>query len=268
MTTIEVHGLATRCSLRLLGSRADELADAATAAWSRCLAPLGTEAAAELDGGEVRVALLAGDETAPADADLHGADLDTLLQSLTQQVTHAFIAAQTGHLLMFHAGAVVHPATGVALAYVARGGTGKTTLTRRLGARLGYLTDETLGCTAEGLIRPYPKPLSVRPDDYRGTKHELSPDALGLGATPHEARLGRLILLDRRPGAVEPRFTALDTIAAITELAPESSALSAVPRPLQTLAGLLEARPPVLRVTYAEASDVLDDLFGLLEEAR
>lgn len=263
MTTIEVHGLGTRCSLALLGSRAGELAEVVPAIWSRCLAPRGSE----VEGRPVRVALLADGEAPPADADVSGTHLDAVLQQLTQQVTSANIAAQTGRLFMFHAGAVADPATGLALAYVARGGTGKTTLTRRLGARLGYLTDETFGCTADGVVVPYPKPLSVRPEGYSGTKHELSPDALGLGATPEEARLARIVVLDRRPGEAAPRFTALDTITAIADLSPETSALSALPRPLHALAELLEARRPVLRLTYAEASDVLDDLRGLLEEA-
>lgn len=263
MTTIDLHGLATRCTVRLSGSRADELADAVVAAWSRCRAPRG----AERDGGEVRAALLAEGEDAREGLDVQGSSLDSVMQSLTQAVTHANIAAQTGRLFMFHAGAVLDPATGAALVYVAPGGTGKTTLSRTLGLRLGYLTDETLACTTAGLIAPYPKPLSVRPADYTGTKHELSPDALGLGATPDTARLGRLVLLDRRATASGTGFAVQDTVSAITALAPESSALSSLPRPLRALAELLETRPPVVRVTYAEASDVADDLLGLLAEA-
>lgn len=46
---------------------------------------------------------------------------------------------------MLHAGAVCHPDTSSSIAYAAPGGTGKTTLTRVLGRRYGYLTDETVG---------------------------------------------------------------------------------------------------------------------------
>lgn len=264
MTTIEVHGLATRVRLRLRGSRRAELADAVATAWSRCLAPRGPES----DGGEVVVALLADGEEAPEGARVRGTDLDQVMQSLTQSVTTASIAAQTGSLFMLHAGAVADPATGRALAYAAPGGTGKTTLTRRLGARgAGYLTDETFGFTADGVVVSYPKPLSVRPDHFTGTKHELSPDALGLGATPDEAHLTRLVVLERGSDHGEPRFERLDLVSAIAALAPETSALSDLPHPLRSLAALLDARPPVVRLTYAEASDALDGLWGLLGES-
>lgn len=68
----------------------------------------------------------------------------------TQDITRALIAAQIGTLLMLHAGAVSDPVTGRSLVYVAAGGTGKTTLTRRLGQRFGYLTDETVGIDKAG----------------------------------------------------------------------------------------------------------------------
>lgn len=259
-----MHGLATRCSLTLLGSRASELADTVPGVWSRCLAPRGDE----VDGGALRVALLAEGESPPEGVDVAGTDLDSVLQQLTQQVTTVNITAQTGRLFMFHAGGVADPDTGDALVYVARGGTGKTTLSRRLGERLGYLSDETIGFTPDGTIQAYPKPLSVRPVDYRGVKHELSPDALGLVATPGTARVRRLVLLDRWREPTEPAVTPLGLVPALVGLAPESSALSSLQRPLQTLAALLETLPPVVRLTYTEASEAADRLVDLLGEAR
>lgn len=262
MTTIEVHGLATRCVLHLVGRRSDELADAVGAAWSRCLTARG----AERDGTPLTVALLAADEEAPENADVSGTDLGQVLQSLTQAITYANIAAQTGRLFMLHAGAVADPRTGRALVYVARGGTGKTTLTRQLGAHLSYLTDETAGFTADGVLHPYPKPLSVRAAGNTGLKDEISPDALDLRPTIDGARLHQLVLLDRRNSLDgPPHVTPLDTITALATLAPESSALSSLPRPLQTLAGFLESGRPALRLTYHEASEVLDDLRALVE---
>ncbi len=264
MTTIELHGLGVRCRVRPSGSRAAELVDAVAAAWSRCLTPTG----AERDGGDVPVALLAADEPPPEGNLLRGTDLEPLMQSLTQRVTLANITAQTGHLFMLHAGAVADPASGRALACVARGGTGKTTLTRLLASDgFGYLTDETVGFTPDGRIRPYPKPLSLR---RPGLDHKLerSPDSFGLGPTPADAWLHRVVLLDRRPDHTgEAALTALSTVDAIASLAPESSALSAKPRPLHAQADLLDAGPGVVRVTYAEASEVADTMRGLLQEA-
>src|SRR5690606_13126271 len=80
--------------------------------------------------------------------------------TLTQRITHALIGRRRGELLMLHAGAVCNPTTGAAIAYVAPGGTGKTTLTRLLGQRYGYITDETVGVEpGSWRIHPYQKPL-------------------------------------------------------------------------------------------------------------
>lgn len=262
MATIEVHGLATRCRLRLVGSRADELTDAVAAAWSRCLDARGPEQR----GADLVVGLLAVGERPGERCDVEGTDLARVMQAITQSVTRVNVAAQTGRLFMLHAGAVADPVTGRALVYAAKGGTGKTTLSRRLGVHLGYLTDETVGFTADGLIHPYPKPLSIRPADSFGPKQEVSPDDLGLAPTVDGARFHQLVLLDRRTTREDPpSFTRLDTISALADLAPESSALSSMPRPLRSLAALLERGRPAVRLTYREASQAVDGLRALLE---
>ena len=51
-------------------------------------------------------------------------------------------------------------------------------------------------------------------------------------------------------------------VDAIVALAPETSALSALERPLHRLAALLDSLPPVLEVRYAEADTVTDPLAG------
>lgn len=188
----------------------------------------------------------------------------TALQQLSCDVTLRLIAAQTGRLLMFHAGAVTDPRTGDALVYIAPSGTGKTTLSRALGAHLGYVTDETVGIDPHtGHVHPYPKPLSVITGPGR-RKTEFSPDSLGL--LPHHPapRLAKVVLLDRQPNATSAGLEPLDVVTAIEGIVPQSSALSRLQRPLNTLAEVLEATGPVHRLTYSEASQAVPVLARLL----
>ncbi len=285
--SVTLHGLASAVTLTVPGARSAELRGALETAWSRCLEP--TAAEWDEEWAEPMTVQLCADADRPdgsagpaADPEgsgepgqsaierpvVEGSDLDGLLQQTTQAVTRAFIAAQTGRLLMFHAGACAHPDTGATVVYVAPGGTGKTTLSRVLGRTLGYLTDETVGITPDGGIRPYPKPLSIRARDPSGPKLETSPDELDLRTAPAGPWLRRIVLLDRRDDHTEsPRTETLDLADAIIALAPETSALSSLDRPLHLLADLVAATGPVLRCTYREAEQLAPVLTGLLESA-
>lgn len=228
---------------------------AATHAWKRCIdapPPVGDHPAAET---------LVLHQPSSSDPEHHGA----ALQQLSRDVTLRLITARTGHLLMFHAGAVTDPETGGALVFIAPSGTGKTTLSRTLGAHFGYVTDETVGINPRtGRIHPYPKPLSIITG--RGKyKTETSPVSLGL--LPHHPapRLGRVILLDRQSNATSASLEPLDVLTAIEGIVPQSSALNRLSRPLNTLADLLEASGTVHRLTYAEASQALPVLTRLME---
>ena len=160
---------------------------------------------------------------------------------------------------MLHAGAVCHPDTGRSLVYVAEGGTGKTTLTRVLARNYGYLTDETVGIDADHRVLPYPKPLSVRAPEGPGPKEEHSPDDLGLVRPPAEREVVRLVLLDREDGhGDEPDVAELGLLDAVTAIAPQTSALYALPSGLRRCADLIEATGPVLRVRYSEAESLRD----------
>jgi len=207
-------------------------------------------------------------ENAPmVEADLHEpAGLAERLMRTTQDITRALIGAQAGHLLMLHAGAVSHPQTGASVVYVAPGGTGKTTLSRLLGQRLGYLTDETVGITRSGNILPYPKPLSVRRPIESWIKDEVSPDDLGLQAASKTSHVTRIVLLmrDREAGSVEiEELSVMDAVFAVVE---ETSSLARLERPLHRLAELLETTGPTLRVHYGEATDIEDQLMALVGE--
>lgn len=258
MSLLHLGGLATLTGVRCGGSRAAELDAALRAAWSRCLepgphpprdAPLDDPVEAVDD--PVEAVLDAGD------------DLAGVLQSLTQTITYAKIAAQTGRLFMVHAGAVAAP-SGATVAFVAPGGTGKTTIVSRLGIRFGYLTDETVAVDATGRVHPYPKPLSIR--HVEGGKVETSPDALGLAMPPTVCTLRRIVLLARTDGHDEaPRVEELSRFDAIAAIAPETSALSSLPRPLHWLDDLLGRLDPTVRLHYRDVETVLDLVAGWLE---
>ncbi|HBX80621.1 MAG TPA: hypothetical protein DEH05_05770 [Propionibacteriaceae bacterium] len=259
MTLVRLGGLSTSTPVLVTGSASEELHAAVLRAWSRCPAP----AHGARDSEHVSVALdVPG--VASTDADVTGTDLARVLQSLTQQVTYAKIAAQRGRLFMMHAGAVAN-AEGDTVAFVAPGGTGKTTLIRTMGERFGYLTDETVGVDADASVHPYPKPLSVRGAPGR-PKAETSPDDLGLVRPPAACTLRRIVLLARNEAhRGDPRVEELGRYAAIAALAPETSALSDLPRPLHWLDGLLAGLQPVVRLHYREVETVRSLVAGWLE---
>lgn len=189
------------------------------------------------------------------------------MTSLTQAITHELISRRRGELLMLHAGAVSHPETGRSVAYAAPGGTGKTTLTRLLGQRYGYLTDETVGVDPQTLqIHPYPKPLSVRTPEGGFPKRERGPDELGLQPAHPAPRLRALILLRRDSSLDQPRWTRLDLFDAILALAPETSSLARLQRPLHLLAELYAALDGFWLAEYAECEQIVDRVAALLGE--
>ena len=247
---LTLHGLGCSVEVRCSGDAAAPLLEALRAAWSRCLVADGRVEPRAANPVEARL----DDE----------GDLAHRLMATTQTVTRALIAAQAGHLLMVHAGAVSHPLTGVSLVYVAPGGTGKTTLSRRLGQSYGYLTDETVGMDVDGRILPYPKPLSVRRQEQPGVKDELSPDALGLLAAPPAPVASRVVLLARDPAATAADVEEVPFMDAVFALTEQSSSLAALPRPRHRMADFIDAAGPVLRLRYAEAADLDGTVTALL----
>ena len=250
---LRLHGLGAVVEVTCTGDAGAELFAAMQGPWSRCL----------VEPAQSPV------EAAPLVVNLDDpALLARTLMLTTQDVTRALIDARAGELLMFHAGAVGDPTSGRSVVYVARGGTGKTTLSRLLGQRLGYLTDETVGIDGAGVIHPYPKPLSVRRKDEPDLKDELSPDELGLLPAPSTARLGRIVLLERSADTHTATLEEVDFMDALFGLAEQSSALPALPRPLHRLADVIDEVGPVSTLRYGEASQAADGLVRLVGAAR
>lgn len=187
-----------------------------------------------------------------------------LEESLTSTLTLEAIGERRGDLLMLHACGVAAD-DGRVLAFVAASGTGKTTASRVLGERFGYVTDETVAVTPDGTVLPYPKPLSVKPATGSAPKAQLSPVDLGLRPVPQAPLvLAGIVLLERRDGVDAPRLEQVEPTVAIDALVPQTSYLAARPRALSALVRTIASVGGANRLVYSEAADVLDLVDGLL----
>ncbi len=185
-------------------------------------------------------------------------DRDGRDYALAGAVTRAAIDQARGRCLMFHACGVSDPATGRSIVLVAPSGTGKTTAAAMLcAADFGYLSDETVAIDADGMIRPYPKPLSVvLTADRPGHKSQHGPDELGL--LPAHARpvAAMLILLDRSDqSAGGPRLEPMPLLEAALALIPHTSALPALDDPLKLLCDRICALGGAKRLHYTDIAD-------------
>lgn len=226
--------------------------------WSRCLtdAPAGEE-----------MHLVPAGVTAP-DGEVTVVDGDQGGYRLASRLVAESIARNIGQSLMLHAGALTAPGTDQALALVAASGTGKTTASRRLGeAGWGYLTDECVSIGPDRVVDPLPKPLSVVTDPGASAwvKHQVGPDAAGMGVPPTPARLAGVVLLHRLRSPAEvaqddgglPRLEPVGLVEALGLLAPQSSALSRTPGGLAALHELVGA-VGVQRLVYTEIDEAAD----------
>lgn len=183
-------------------------------------------------------------------------ELASTLSNLTQEVTRAAIEARAGELFMFHAGALSDQVSGATIAFVAPGGTGKTTLVRTLGPGRGYVTDETVGVRPDLVIETYGKPLSVR-RPTGGPKDETSPLALGLELPRVTPWLAGIVVLRRDLESGAPVvIEEVDPLDALVMLGPETSSLARLERPLHALSDLLHSIGGLRVVRYHDAVDL------------
>lgn len=212
--------------------------------------------------GPVRFTLSTG--LSPS-CEVTGQKVEELLHHLSPAVTLRAIEGRAGDLVMLHAAALADPETGATAVLVAPSGTGKTTAAMTLGRRFAYLSDETSGIDANGALVPYRKPLSI----IRGghLKDQVAPTSLDMVTTERRCHLAALLVLDRDPShSGEPAVTELDTIEALTLLAPQASSLGRLDRPLHRLVELIDRAGGVRHVTYAEAVSLEPVVASLLCE--
>ncbi|OJU40413.1 MAG: hypothetical protein BGN97_11260, partial [Microbacterium sp. 69-10] len=192
-----------------------------------------------------------------------GKSFDRGMEQLTVDVTLAALEALRGRALMFHAAGVAD-ADGRVIAFVGPSGRGKTTLSRALGRRFGYVSDETVAADETRSVHPYRKPLSVVRKDL--PKEQVSPVDAGLLPVPSAPlRLSGLVLIDRDPELAAPQLSTVPLAEALPELVTQMSYLRDHPAPLQSIAGLCDAVGGVRMLRYPDAETVpaiMPEIFG------
>lgn len=187
------------------------------------------------------------------------AGADALPYDLSREVTRRGLQRLTGRATLLHAAALADEG-GRALVLVASSGGGKSTATRVLGRRLGYVSDESVVLLEDHRIAPHPKPPSLVTDpDRRHRKEEPAPDALGLGTTPPAPRLGRLLTLSRDPDVELPVIVPVGLVDQVLAVLPETSSTWLLPDGLHRLARAVTAGGPPARLRYSEI-DTCHDL--------
>lgn len=167
-----------------------------------------------------------------------------------------------GRVTLLHAAALADRA-GRTLVLIAPSGGGKSTATRVLGQRLGYVSDESVILLADHRIAPHPKPPSLVIDAAdRTRKEERPPDELGLLPTPTSPTLAALVTLSRDPRATSPVLEPVGLLDQVLSVLPETSSTWLLPDGLHQLARAVTAGGEPLRPRYAE----IDTCHDLLRE--
>jgi len=206
------------------------------------------------------------EQTSPVVAAAISDDTATLLEVLSQRVTLAAIGQRTGALWMLHAAGVAAD-DGRVVVLVGPSGRGKTTAARVLGTTFGYVSDETVAIDDDGRVWSYRKPLSVV-ERSGEPKAQRSPSSLGLGALPDiPLRLAAIVLLDRtEDGPEQAVVEQVELGDALADLVAQSSYLTAMPAPLQSMAALAESVGGIRCVRYRDAPALVEVVHRLLAE--
>ncbi|MGO1165394.1 MAG: hypothetical protein ACTMHL_02125 [Janibacter sp.] len=232
-----------------LSALEDEAAVEMTARWQRCR-DLAVATTLVLD--EEPMTIAARPSAAPYD--------------LSREVTRRGLLRLTGRATLLHAAALAD-ADGRTLVLVAPSGGGKSTATRVLGQRLGYVSDESVVLLGDHRIAPHPKPPSLVIDPaQRFRKEEPAPDEIGLGPTPAAPRLGRLLVLARDAEVVQPSIETVGLLDQVLAMLPETSSTWLLPDGLHQLARAATAGGAPARLHYAEIASCHDLVRAHLED--
>ncbi len=182
---------------------------------------------------------------------------------LSGEITLAALSGLRGEALLLHAAGVALE-DGRVIGLIGPSGRGKTTASRELATRLGYVTDEALAILPDLSVVPFPKPLSIV--SPVGGKDHRPASELGLRTASHPLRLAALVLLDRRPGYERPVIESTELKTGIAELVTQTSFLVDLPQPLTMLTDIVAATGGLRRVIYSEASTLEGAIEKVLAE--
>src|SRR3954466_5067399 len=191
----------------------------------------------------------------PAESLAGSSDLDVALSVLDSQL-RSFIAMAAPDHVFVHAGVVAFDERAILIP----GPTfsGKTTLVAacvRAGAL--YYSDDLAALDRDGLVHPYPKPLSLRVNGFSQTDHDVA--VLGGTAGTHAVPVGSIIFAQYRPDAAwRPRHvSAGDAVLALLANSAQAHA-----RPGEVLAAITRAvdGAVVLEGERGEAAEVVAHL--------
>lgn len=206
----------------------------------------------------------ASDGTTAAPSVALTGDFELFPYAFSRALTMSSIAQQRGNLLMLHAAGLSSADGTGALVMYAASGTGKSTAAKRLGRRLGYLTDETVAIDDDDVIKTHPKPISVIVTT-KSDKVEHSPDELGLGPTVAGVRVRAVVELHRDEAFTEPVLVPVDLIDGLLHAMAQTSSIALVTHPLDRLARLLSHSGGPWQLQYAEIDTCLELLTDLVE---
>ncbi|WP_396657428.1 hypothetical protein [Microbacterium sp.] len=260
--------MSTSFSVRVLGSVFAVEVDASVPAEVQSAIPAQWAGLVTVDAPDeatrYRLTLDAASEAEPGAQTILASSADEAPDRLAGALTVAGLHRLAGEALMFHAAGLAYDDGGV-IALVGPSGRGKTTACQRLGHVLGYVTDETVAVRPDLSVIPYPKPLSVgsRP----GTKELHAPADIGMRPAPENLRLAAIVLLDRDQAVISPGIEPVSAIDAIGDLVAQTSSLSRLPRPLQTLLEIIDVTGGVRRMRYADGHE-LETLVGRVLHVR
>jgi hypothetical protein len=186
-------------------------------------------------------------------------DLAVALEVLAAQV-RAYVALHAPARIFVHAGVVGY--RGRALVLPGLSFSGKTTLvTELVTAGATYYSDEFAVLDDDGLVHPFPKPLSIRADGASQVDHDVT----ALGGVTGDAPLpiGLIALVQFIPGS---HWDPARLSGGQAVLAMLSNTVPAQERPEQALASIRRAvdGAVVLQGDRGEAPEVARDLLAML----
>lgn len=191
-----------------------------------------------------------------------GDDLDLLCRTLLSEL-HLAIAVHARDALFVHAGVVAW--NGVAIVIPGRSMSGKSSLVRALvAAGATYFSDEYAVLDENGLVHPYPKPLSIRRPD--GSVESIDPETIGrVGFEP--VPVGLIVSTHFEPEAPwAPQV--LDGSRAVLPLVDNTVVARLHPtRMLDVTTRVIASGARCLVGARPEAADISEDLFERLEGA-